>query len=793
MPAANPAPKTRRLAAIMFTDMVGYSSLTDRDESLSLDLVGQQESSIRRTIAAYEGREIKTTGDGFMIEFASVMSAAQCAIEIQSALFERNLTVADEQRFQIRIGLHLGDVLESGDDRFGSAVNLAARVEPLARPGGVALTQQVADQIRGRIEYPLRSLGRARLKNIASPPEVFQLVLPWEPAPPSLSRRLGPLLKIGQTLNLQRLRKDWGGALLGAQFALVLGLLGWIASGIPPRQSSVKPIGDFVDRAPASGAGAETGARLILPDSWKFAKAFSKSQEDWREFRLRQSFEHVDVLQGHYWMNLDFRVDQSFVRPVLLLGLVGDSHLAYLNGQFIGGSQSFADLAHYSFDPSLLRAGEVNSLVLDVRSRPTMTPGIYPIPSYLPFIGEFEEVSRVVDQHERKFKLLQTVYLAVSLLIALSCLGYAALRRSHLKYYYYSLVLFLGSLSVAYYSGYVIATLDYSVYRFTRALAFGWSSFALLSCYLHISGDRRRERANNGVALVFAAFSALALLSAELDPSMFAERYEWVFGAVSAYTIAWLAWVATRGPSAQVSSGDRLMILAYGTVIALIASATVFPQIFTSESHDRIRVLLLSAPFAFALVVLFRGVVEFVLKSREIAHKRRKDDLVWAISSQLLDAKSQQERFEILQRQLMRALHARKAVLYLPEGEGLSARLRAQAMGGLADFERALTPMVRATSGIIGYAVQNRLPFLSRELSTDARFLEHARESGEFPFSRGTCIVLPLLMGNRLTGVIVLAERIDGESFDRDDFALMAMASKDLAGLLSTASLSQAA
>jgi TolB-like protein/class 3 adenylate cyclase/Tfp pilus assembly protein PilF len=172
----------RRLAAIMFTDMVGFSALAQRDEALALELLEEHRTVLRPAFLKHRGHEIKTIGDGFLVEFASAVAAVNCAVEIQEAVARRNLDASPERLFQVRIGIHLGDVLLRGNDIVGDGVNIAARVEPLADSGGIAVTQQVFDQVYNKIPQTLVRIGKVELKNIQRPMDVYRIVLGAKPA-----------------------------------------------------------------------------------------------------------------------------------------------------------------------------------------------------------------------------------------------------------------------------------------------------------------------------------------------------------------------------------------------------------------------------------------------------------------------------------------------------------------------------------------------------------------------------------------------------------------------------------
>jgi len=173
------AQEERRLAVIMFTDMVGYSALTQQDESLALRLLEEHRQLVRPILIQHGGREIKTIGDAFLVEFASALAAATCAIAIQKSLHEHNATAAGGHQVQLRIGLHAGDVIHRENDVFGDGVNIASRIEPLAEAGGICISEDVARQIQNKIDCPLTKLGAGELKNIELPVQIYRVILPW--------------------------------------------------------------------------------------------------------------------------------------------------------------------------------------------------------------------------------------------------------------------------------------------------------------------------------------------------------------------------------------------------------------------------------------------------------------------------------------------------------------------------------------------------------------------------------------------------------------------------------------
>src|ERR1700722_13903232 len=169
--------ETRKIAAILVADVVGYSRLAAADEDRTLSrLRGLRSDLIDPAIAAHHGRIVKRTGDGILIEFRSVVDAVRCGIEVQNGLIERNAGLPPERRIEYRVGIHLGDVVEESDgDLMGDGFNIAARLEGIAKPGGICISDDAYRQVKGRLDLAVSDLGPTQLKNIAEPIRVYSL------------------------------------------------------------------------------------------------------------------------------------------------------------------------------------------------------------------------------------------------------------------------------------------------------------------------------------------------------------------------------------------------------------------------------------------------------------------------------------------------------------------------------------------------------------------------------------------------------------------------------------------
>src|SRR5713226_1185963 len=180
--------ENRKLAAILVSDVVGYSRLAGADEDRILARLRALRSDlIDPTIAVHKGRVVKRTGDGALVEFRSVVDAVRCAIEVQNGMVERNAGLPPERGIEFRVGIHLGDVVQESDgDLTGDGLNIAARLEGIAKPGAICLSEDAYRQVKQRLDLKVTDLGATPLKNIAQPVRVYSLEVgqPAEAKPP---------------------------------------------------------------------------------------------------------------------------------------------------------------------------------------------------------------------------------------------------------------------------------------------------------------------------------------------------------------------------------------------------------------------------------------------------------------------------------------------------------------------------------------------------------------------------------------------------------------------------------
>ena len=312
--------ETRKLAALLAADVVGYSRLAGSDEDRTLARLRALRSDlIDPTIAVHHGRVVKRTGDGILVEFRSVVDAVRCAIEVQNGMVERNAGLPPERRIEFRVGVHLGDVVEESDgDLMGDGVNIAARLEGIAKPGAICLSEDAYRQVKSRLDLAVSDLGATQLKNIAEPVRVYSLQVgvpaqsktatsgQHKPPPPRLSVVVLPFANIGGDPE-QEYFVD------GVTESLTTDLSRIAGSFVIGRNTAFTYKGKAVD---LKQIGRELGVRYVLEGSVQRGGN-----------RLRVNVQLIDAETGnHLWA-------ERFDKPVADLFDMQDEIVAHLASQ----------------------------------------------------------------------------------------------------------------------------------------------------------------------------------------------------------------------------------------------------------------------------------------------------------------------------------------------------------------------------------------------------------------------------------------------------------------------------
>ncbi|MEE8555073.1 MAG: adenylate/guanylate cyclase domain-containing protein, partial [bacterium] len=218
----------RKLAAILMADVVGYSLLMGQDEEATVSTLRSYREVFTEYILKFKGRVVDAKGDALMAEFAAVTEAVACSVEIQRELAERNAELPSERRMDFRIGINLGEVLVEGDEIYGDGVNVAARLETLAEPGGICISGSAYEQVKNRLPLEFDFLGKKEVKNIADPVPAFRVVFEGAAAPPSAAN------------DTRGFQLSWKFGLAAAVVAaLAAGLIAWyLFPGLPPTETA---------------------------------------------------------------------------------------------------------------------------------------------------------------------------------------------------------------------------------------------------------------------------------------------------------------------------------------------------------------------------------------------------------------------------------------------------------------------------------------------------------------------------------------------------------------------------
>lgn len=770
----------------MFTDMVGYSALAREDEGLARELVDDQRIIIRDALKLHEGRELQTTGDGFFIEFASAVNAVECAIRIQTELFEKSRYLPEDRRIKIRIGIHIGDIISNGEDLYGNSVNIAARIEPMARPGGICITRQVFEQVNEKIEgIGFKQAGKTSLKNIRGGADLYHVQLPHES------------LKLKSTSGFNSVWKRFRQQAITAQLnkislftstvASLLLLVFAIAGGL----KNVLQEQTMVERFPASSTAPLTD----LSSDWLYK---TDSMSDWADFDIKKSWQYADIISGKFQLKKPFETSDDYKSPSIVLGMIRDRHRVFLNGHFIGGADRHTDLAMYTFDRRILKAGQ-NEVLVEAETDRSLNPGLSLIPDVGTSLGEFSEISEKVRSNTIRFHVLRNVYFGLTLTVLAGCFGFLAIRRVPMNFVYCFSILLLSSLHLAYYSPWINETFEYPFVRFLKIAGLSLTALLLIPAYSRVYGWLKTEVVGNFTVLLFSAFSATLLFDGTIAPSVFTDRYNIVINIALAVSLPWLCIMAFQTVR-RIAKSERTVSTIIGLAylissIFLISSMLVslkagVSQMFIPDSvRKHFLDFSLTFPLLFSTFVIGIAIHDYVRQSASAKARRRKDSLVLEAAHVLSKTISVNDAISELQRTTCAFVQATRSTIYVLQDSQTSPTLLAEFSLNNSEVnkENKAKSVLSVSRGVIAYTLKNLTPLLIADIRTDRRFSDAKSEFSrdtESKFHTGSCMIFPLTSNGKVVGAITYADKESLQPFSKDDFEAALQVSTQLALLI---------
>lgn len=750
----------KRLAAIMFTDMVGFSRLTHENPMMARELNEEHQQIVREHLKKFDGYERQSTGDGFFIEFNSASQALKCAVEIQQSLNDRNLTRSTGNQVQIRIGLHLGDIHEKDQEIFGDSVNIAARLEPLALPGGICLSKQFYELAKADwSENKFSSLGLHHLKNIAVPVEILKFNFTWDVERKSFLSNVNRFTK-----RFIFKRSHWA---MMALFSLSFIFLVMIVTKafLPQFQKSAKPT-----RIPSSVQAMEFSAEMS--SGW----SYSTDHSQWHEYLPKKSWMYPDKIVGNYELKKEFTLAEKPSEPALILGLIPESHRVFLNEKYIGGSNQYSDLAMYSFDPGLLRLSpEKNIIFIKAESRPTLNPGLVLLSEFEPKLGELSEIKSIHSRYYFKQFVVKNVFFVFSLIVFLLSLIYATYLKNKDEIFYSCLFLLLGCLHFSYYNPWVNSTFDYQFLRSLRLNSILVSSLILISGYL---SSRKKERFciwNNILALItswsiFLVFNLYSFQSAE----NFVSLYNWSLLGGLLYVGSFVSnaifkeFINRKELRIQGANRQAYFYLFFA-VISLFNYLGAFKNgkselIFDGTVRNIFLDIGLGSIFIFAVSRITMALFDYAQKNRLELANAKKDDFFKELTQIVSQLIFSDEKVRKIQKLTSLHLKAEISTLYLVNGSQEKMDLFSST-GQKNNFD----PSKALTEGVFGYVLANRRALLIEDINQDSRFLSE-RKSQFDDYKSGTCMLFPLLVDSEVLGVLTFADKENKRLFTSHDF-----------------------
>jgi hypothetical protein len=629
-------------------------------------------------------------------------------------------------------------------------VNIAARLEPLASAEGICFSKAFYDLVKINWSADrFTSMGFHHLKNISHPVELYKFNFPWDIKAQNQFDIVGRFFKSLLSFEM------WP---LVSLFTVCIAFLGLIffEAFMPQFQVDV----------------SKDHPHINLSENWQY----SIKLNEWQPFNPKQSWQYADSIKGPFSLMTEFVSDQTFTEPSMILGLIPEVHRAYLNGQFIGGSDHHSDLAIYTFNPDLIKkAPEKNVILINATSRSSLNPGLTTLSGYEPQVADYSVVNALHSKYYFKFYILKNIFFVFSFIIFILSLIYAVYLKNKNEIFYSSLFLLLGCLHFAYYNPWVSSTFDYQFLRFLRLNSIVLATFVLISGYLSLRQFKKMAILNNVVAVVVSSCLFIILNFSEFRQSEeFVSIYNWCLLAGFTYGVVFSISAVFKEIVNRIEfSKKRETLEVYCFLAFMILSLSSYlgafkngkSEIFFSASaRTFFNDFGIFITFVFAMVRITLAVFEFTKQKRQNMLSKKKDDFFIELTKIVSQSYDSLEKIECMQKLAKHYIKANKSTLYIVNTLKLNELLLSSCIGNSSGLD-----LKKSTDeGVFGYVLSQRQPLLIEDINQDYRF-EKFETTMKSTYKSGACLLFPLYYEDQALGVLTFSDKDENVVFDNND------------------------
>ena len=512
----------RKLVTLLFTDIVGYSRMTESNEERTHEILMTHNRIVRECIATYHGREIRTIGDSFFIEFTSAVSAVECAVAIRERLTQFNQTLPSNLKLILRQGIHLGDVIGGEfQESHGTEVNIAARIQGLAPEGNICISEAVYGQVANKLPFKFTDIGEFQMKNILKKMRVYSVSIWEESTSQNLSYRIRSFFKQPAS---------WSA--VGLLLALFTGLLSfgdvWFNHISPSHSPDVFQAGNrnFDGRLEPTS----------LSDGWEILIEPGKNLV-WQDYKSIPKSELIEKVHGEYWLRKKFELAGVYHEPTVVLGVISDRQQLFLDDKWFGSFDRAQPIPTFSIPHELASIGK-HTLLVKAYTKGSITPGLNIIPSVGAWIGEDSEIESKVRVDWYLYHFPRIIYLGISLLFGLGLTLFYLFQPLRREILYASIYGLLGALALFCQNQLLCDGLPIQVMNSLKFFSVSMMSPVLLSAIFFRKHQPVAENRNNFLAgLLFHGVASASILIGEPAVSELIRTTDLYYGLTLTYAL----------------------------------------------------------------------------------------------------------------------------------------------------------------------------------------------------------------------------------------------------------------